>query len=63
MLEHFNPETFTCFTPVGELEMALHEMEEVSMLLHGDLPYKEHVPTGSKLDAFAKENPTMYGVY
>jgi len=39
MLERYNPETCTFFTPVGEMGFALHEMYEVSGLAMGDIPY------------------------
>lgn len=63
VLECFNPETCTFFIPIGELRMTLHEMEEVSGLQHGGLPYEERVPIGSELDVFAQENPNIYDVY
>jgi len=37
ILEHYNPDTCTFFTPVEEIGFALHEMYEVSGLVMGDL--------------------------
>ena len=45
ILECYNPETCTFFTPVGEMGLALQEMYEVSGLVMGDAPYEEYVPT------------------
>ena len=36
ILEHYNPETCTFFTPLGEMGLALHKMNEVSGLVIGD---------------------------
>ena len=40
VLERYNPETSTFFTPVGEMGLALHEMYEVLGLVIGDAPMK-----------------------
>ena len=40
MLERYNLETCTFFTPVGEMRFALHEIYEVSGLVMGDIPTK-----------------------
>ena len=45
ILEWYNPETCTFFTPIGEIGLALHEMYEVSGLMIGDAPYEEYVPS------------------
>lgn len=39
----------TFFTPVGELGFAF-QMFEVSLLLMGELPYEEYVPTVEELN-------------
>jgi len=44
VLEHYNPETCTFFTLLGEMGLALQEMYEVSGLMIGDAPYEEYVP-------------------
>ena len=43
MLERFNSETCTFFTPVVEMGLALHEMYEVSGLVMRDISYEEYV--------------------
>ena len=45
ILERYNPETYTFFTPIEEMRFALHEMCEVSGLVIGDAPYEEYVPS------------------
>jgi len=49
ILERYNPETYTFFTPIGEMGIALHEMYEVSRLGIGDTPYEENVPSTEEL--------------
>ena len=46
--------TGTFFTPVGELDMALREMWEVSALPMGSLPYEEYFPCEVKLALLKK---------
>ena len=36
VLERYNPETCTFFTPIGEMGLSLHEMYKVSRLVIGD---------------------------
>jgi len=43
IFELYCPATWTFFTPVGELSMALHEMWEVSTLPMGSLSYEEYL--------------------
>ena len=45
ILERYNPETCTFFTPLGEIGLALHEMYEVSGPMIGDVPYEKYVPS------------------
>jgi len=40
VLERYNSETCTSFTPMGEMGLPLHEMYEVSRLVMGDAPMK-----------------------
>ena len=47
ILEMYCPALGTIFTPVGELEMALHEMWEVSNL--GSKPYEEYFSCAEEL--------------
>jgi len=49
MLERYNLKTCTFFTPVGEMEFAIHEMYEVSRLAMGDIPYEKYVPSAEEL--------------
>ena len=51
ILELYCPSTRTFFTPVGELDMAPHEMWEVSTLPMGSLPYEEYFPYESGVGA------------
>ena len=48
MLEHYNPETCTFFTLVGEIGFALHEMYEVFRLAIGDIVYKRICSIGQR---------------
>lgn len=43
-LEMYDSKSRTFFTPVGELDFALPEMFEISLLSIGELPYEEIVP-------------------
>ena len=63
VLERYNPETCTFFTPLGEMGLALHEMCEVSGLVMGDAPYEEYVPTSEELHLLRKEDPQVYETY
>jgi len=49
MLERYNPETCTFFTPVGEIGLALHEMYEVYGQVMGNILYEEYVPSAEEL--------------
>ena len=49
MLDMYNPNTTTFFTPSGELGFALHEMFEVSGLSMGEVPYEEYVSSAEEL--------------
>lgn len=40
----YNVQIHTFFTPIRELEFALHEMHEISALSIGETPYEEYVP-------------------
>jgi len=63
ILKHYNPLTGTFFPPVGEMGLALYELYEVSMLVMGDAPYEEYVPTSEKLHLLRKEDPQVYETY
>ena len=54
MLEKYNPDTCTFFTPVGEIGFSLHEMFEVSGLPMRDLPYEEFIYDTEELHLFKK---------
>ena len=60
ILERYNPETCTFFTPEGELGFALHEMFDVSGLPFGDLPYEEFVPGSTELKILKETIPEVY---
>jgi len=63
ILEWYNPETCTFFTPIGEMGLALHEMYEVLGLVIGDALYEEYVPSTKKLHLLKKSNPLVYKTY
>ena len=44
VMELYNPDTRTFFTPVGELGISYHEMRYVSGLDYGEFVYEERVP-------------------
>ena len=49
ILERYNPETYTFFTPIREMGLTLHEMYEVSRLVIGDAPYEEFISSTEEL--------------
>jgi len=63
MLEMYNPDTNTFFTPSGELGFALHEMFEVSGLSMGEVSYEEYVPGAEELQILRRDAPQIYEVY
>ena len=63
VLEHYNSETCTFFTPVEEMGLAFHEMYEVLGLVIRDAPYEEYVPTSEELHLLRKEDPQVYETY
>ena len=63
ILERYNPETYTFFTPIGEMELAFHEMYEVSGLMIGDAPYEEYVLSTEELHLLKKSDPLVYETY
>jgi len=54
ILERYNSETCTFFTPIGEMGLALHEMYEVSGMVIGDAPYEEYIPSTEELHLLKK---------
>ena len=63
MLECYNPETRTLFTPVKAMGFALYEMYEVSGLAMGDTPYEEYVPSAEELHLMEESSPLVYATY
>src|SRR5436853_618346 len=63
MLERYNSETCTFFTPVGEVGISLREMQRVSGLPVGEFPYEEHVPRLIELEAMKDHNLELYSTY
>ena len=57
ILEKYNPDTCTFFTPVGEMGFALHEMFEVSRLSIGDLSYEEYILSTKQLHLLKRDAP------
>ena len=54
IFELYCPATWTSFTPVGELGMALHEIWEVVALPIGSLPFEEYFPCEAKVALLEK---------
>jgi len=63
ILELYNLETCTFFTPIGEMRLALYEMYEVSGLVIGDAPSEEYVPSTEELHLLKKSDPLVYETY
>jgi len=63
VLERYNPETCTFFTPIGEIGLALHKMYKVSGLMIGDAHYEEYVPSTEELHLLKKSDPLVYETY
>ena len=63
ILEWYNPETWTFFTPIGEIRLSLHEMYEVSGLMIGDTPYEEYVLSTEELHLLMKSDTLVYEIY
>jgi len=63
ILNKYNPDTCTFFTPVGEMGFALHEMFEVSGLSMGDCPYEEYIPSTKKLHLLKRDAPQVHETY
>jgi len=55
MLERYNSDSCTFFTPRGEKGFALHEMYEVSGLWTGDLLYEKYIPRTKELHLMKKD--------
>ena len=63
MLECYNPEMGTFFIPVGETELTIHKMYEVSRLAMGDISYEEYVPSAEELHMMVESDPLVYATY
>ena len=63
ILEKYNPDNCTFFTPVGEMGFALHVMFGVSGLPMGDLPYEECIPSIEGLHLLKRDAPWVYETY
>ena len=50
VMELYDVDTRTFFTPVGELGISYHEMQYVSGLDYGEFVYEERVPPPSDLE-------------
>lgn len=60
MLERYNPDSRTFYTPVGELGLALHEMHVVFGLSWGNIPYEERYIPLKELDDLKRKHKDMY---
>lgn len=63
IMELYNPETCTFFTPVRELGISLEEMHVVTGLPFGKCPYKKFIPCAEKLNELKQNNLEMYKTY
>lgn len=63
MLERFNLDSCTFFTPVGELGLEFHEMYAVSGLSWGNIPYEERYPPLSELKELWDHHVGVYEMY
>lgn len=63
ILELYNPDTFTLFTPVRELGFALHEMYEVFRRSIGERPYEEYTFGTEELHLLKKYDPDVHETY
>ena len=63
VLERYNLETCTFFTPIGDMGLILHEMYEVWGLVIGDAPYEEYVPSTEERHLLKKSDPLVYETY
>lgn len=62
ILEMYNAQTNTFFTPIGELGFALHEVHEITVLSIGETPNEEYVPSMKEL-LHLKVIPHAYSTY
>jgi len=62
VLEKYNPDTCTFFTPIGEIRFALHEMFEVSGLSMRDRPY-EYITSTEELHLLKRDAPQVHETY
>src|SRR4051812_40013215 len=64
IMELYNPDTRTFFTPLGELGNPYHKLQSVSGLDYGEFVYEERVPPSSKLkvlfDRYSQEFPDIF---
>ena len=63
VLDKYNPDTCTFFTPVREMGFTLHEMFEVSKLSMRDLPYEKYILSTKELHLLKRDAPQMYENY
>ncbi|ONK73232.1 uncharacterized protein A4U43_C04F28720 [Asparagus officinalis] len=60
LLELYNPDTNTFLMKYGELGLALHEMNNVSGLLMGNMVYQEYFPSNWELHQLKSATPNCY---
>ena len=63
IFELYCPASRTFFTPVSELELALHEIWEIFNLPMGSIPYEEYFPCTMELEQMEKDEPEMFETY
>ena len=57
ILEKYNPDACTFFTPVRKMGFTLNEMFKVSELSMGELPYEEYIPSTEELHLLKRDAP------
>src|SRR4051812_10421560 len=63
MLEHYNSDTCTFFTPVREMRISPWEMQWVSGRPIGEFPYEEHVLPSVELELLKEQDPELYSTF
>lgn len=63
ILESYNLDARTFFTPVGELRVTYHEMHYVTGLPYGEFSYEERFPTSHELGQIERLLPAGASLY
>lgn len=63
VIETYNPNAGTFFTPVGKLGVTYHEMHYVSEFSYSEFPYEERFPISHELKQMEELLPTGANLY